>query len=259
MPDQDRYPTAEHARAADAIVSYFSTSPGVETILLTNSCARGTATRDSCLDIAILAPADAPGREALAPAWARFQAADPCVAALRAVGRFSVVHLDVIDGAFRPDPRDLDSGADWFEVELGNYLVYARPLWQPGDHYAHLRARWLPYYGDDLRAERLAAVRSSCLHHLDHIPPYVERGLFFQSFDRLYIAFALFLQGLFIARRTYPIAYNKWIRQQIIDILGMPDLYPELPRLFEIERFESTELVAKARALRALLEAHVTE
>ena len=167
--------------------------------------------------------------------------------------------LDVIDGEFQPGPRELDGGPDWFEVEVGNYLVYAVPLWQRSDHHTRLQACWLPYYDETLRRERLAAVRAACQHHLDHIPPYIARGLYFQSFDRLYTAFHLFLQGLFIARRTYPIAYNKWIQEQVVDILRLPELYQELPHIFEIRQFESGELVDKARALQNLLEAYVVE
>jgi predicted nucleotidyltransferase len=252
-----RYPTPEHERAAAAIVRFFAGRDGVEAVLLTNSCARGRATRDSCLDMVVLVPEGWPGRPALERAWAAYVAADDVFAELRRAGAFSVVHLDLVDGHFAPPERDEDSGPDWFEVELGNYLVYAAPLWQGGDRYARLRAAWLPYYDEALRQERLIAVRRSCEHHLDHIPHYVARGLHFQSFDRLYTSFQLFLQGLFIARRVYPIAYNKWIREQIAEILGLPALYDRLPRLFQIRDLESAELIAKADDLRALLEEYV--
>ena len=83
---------------------------------------------------------------------------------------------------------------------------------------------------------------------------YVERGLYFQSLDRLYNAFREFLQALFIARRTYPIAYNKWIREQVEEILGLPELYAQLPRLFEIQHFESQEIAHKAKDVERMLE-----
>ena len=102
-------------------------------------------------------------------------------------------------------------------------------------------------------------MRRCCAHDLALIPPYVERGLYFQAFARLWAAFRLFLQALFIARRTYPIAYDKWIHEQIVEILGLPDLYERLPHLFEIGRFESAESVAKATDLRRLLDAYVGE
>ncbi len=96
-----------------------------------------------------------------------------------------------------------------------------------------------------------------CFNNLDHIPPYVDRGLYFQSFNRLYDAFGEFLQALFIARRKYPIAYDKWIREQVEEILELPDLYPHLPRLLEIQHFESTQIAAKAEDLRGLVKQYV--
>ena len=87
-----------------------------------------------------------------------------------------------------------------------------------------------------------------------HSAVYRARGLYFQSFDRLYNAYQEFLQALFIARRTYPIAYNKWIREQIEEILGLPELYAQLSHLFEIKRFESAELAEKALEVERLLE-----
>lgn len=53
--------------------------------------------------------------------------------------------------------------------------------------------------------------------------------------------------------RTYPIAYDKWIREQVEKILGMPKLYRQLLRLFEIERFEGSEIACKAEDLGRLL------
>jgi hypothetical protein len=87
----------------------------------------------------------------------------------------------------------------------------------------------------------------------------VERGLYFQSFRRLYNAFGEFLQALFIARRVYPIAYDKWICEQIEEILGLPELYRQLPALLEIPHFESREHAVKAETLRRLLHEYTDE
>ena len=70
----------------------------------------------------------------------------------------------------------------------------------------------------------------------------MERGLYFQAFDRLYKALREFLQGLFIARRTYALAYNKWIRMQVVEWLGLPELYAELTPILEISRLESDQI-----------------
>ncbi len=250
------FPTPEHERVAEAVVAFFAARPESDAVLLVNSCARGQATPDSCLDVAVLIP------EGMEPApieaaWALHEAADPDVAALRAVGAFSVVHLDVLDGRFGPDPHPADEYPDDFEIAVGNALAYSAPLWERGDRLEQLRRDWLPYYDEDLRRERLADARWCCAHFLDHIPPYVARGLYFQALARLWAAFRIFLQALCIARRTYPIAYDKWIREQVVEILGLPELYARLPGLFEIGRLESDELVGKARDLRELLNAYV--
>ncbi len=181
------------------------------------------------------------------------------MAALAKVGAYSHVDLDLHDGRFSPTPRGPTSGPDNFELEIGNIVAYSHPLLEQDDHYQRLREQWLPYYSDDLRRERLAAVRRFCLNNLDHIRLYVCRGLYFQSFHRLYDAFREFLQGLFIAQRRYPIAYDKWIKTQVVDLLGMPDLYEQLPRLLEIGRFEGDEIAERAEALRALAGEHVVD
>jgi hypothetical protein len=62
------------------------------------------------------------------------------------------------------------------------------------------------------------------------------------------------LQALFIARRTYPIAYNKWAREQLVDILQLPDLYRQITHLFEITHFESGQIQEKAHTVERLLE-----
>ena len=258
MPSTPSYPTQEHERAAAAIVTFFAARDETDTILLVNSCARGKATRDSCLDIKVLVPEGTDTSE-LDAIWQRHWACDPVFGALRGAGAFSVVHLDIEDGSFDLLPHPEDEYPDFFEVRIGNSLVYSAPLWERDDRLTRLRQRWLPYYKEDLRRERLAAVRWCCQHYLAHIPPYVERGLYFQSFARLWAAFQMFLQALFIAHRTYPIAYDKWIHEQIVEILGLPELYEHLPPLFEIGRFESTDLVGKAQDLQRLLDTFLEE
>ncbi len=72
-------------------------------------------------------------------------------------------------------------------------------------------------------------------------------------------AFQEFLQGVFIARRVYPIAYNKWLREQVEGWLGQPDLYPELPSILEVRRLEGPEVVEKGERLRRLLDRWTVE
>ena len=205
------YPTPEHQTAADVIVDFFASNYKIDSVLLVNSCARGKATRDSCLDIVVLAKPDS-SRSPLSVMesdWGIFEKSNRAIQALYQVGKHSVVHPGFTDGVFIPLGRDEAAGPDDFEVEVGNFLAYSIPLWQGSDYLSELKQKWLPYYSDELRQQRLDMVRWHCLNNLHHIPLYIERGLYFQSLDRLYNAYREFLQALFIARRTYPIAYNK--------------------------------------------------
>lgn len=256
MKLQPTYPTPQHATAAEKITHFFSTNYNIDAVLLVNSCARGKASRDSCLDINVLAKPESLRSQlnTLEADWARFEESDPTIQALKVAGKYSVVHLDFLDGVFTPYEQDEAAGPDNFELGVGNFLAYGVPLWQGSDYLSELKAQWLPYYNDNLRAQRLTKVRWFCLNNLHYVPLYIERGLYFQSFDRLYNAYQEFLQALFIARRTYPIAYNKWIREQVEEILGEPALYDQLTHLFEIKHFESAEITEKANEVESLLE-----
>jgi predicted nucleotidyltransferase len=253
---QAKYPTPEHQAAAETIVKFFSAKFELEAVLLVNSCARGKATRDSCLDIVVLARPEILRVQlaAIESAWEEFEQTDASIAAMKQVGKYSVVHPDFIDGVFAPRERNESGGPDSFELEIGNFLAYSVPLWQGGKYYAQLKQKWLPYYDEELRQERLHMVRQYCLNNLHHIPLFIERGLYFQSFDRLYNAYREFLQAFFIAHRTYPIAYDKWIHEQLVEILALPALYTQVCSLFEIRQFASTEIVDKAQLLEHLLE-----
>jgi predicted nucleotidyltransferase len=261
MDDRATYPSPEHQQAAQAIVEFFSTNYPVEAVLLVNSCARGKATRDSCLDMLVLARPEIlnPHLGTWEKEWEEFNRTHAAIQSLERVGRYSQVHLDFSDGVFVPWEQDEVAGPDSFEVEIGNFLVYSLPLWQGSDYLTRVKEQWLPYYAEPLRRQRLTRVRFFCLNNLHHIPLYLDRGLYFQCFDRLYNAYQEFLQALFISRRTYPIAYNKWIQEQIVDILGLPDLHGQLARILEIHHFESREILDKAQEVEQLLEKYAPE
>ena len=251
----NRYPTPEHQHAAETIVEFFTAIREIETVCLTCSCARGKASRDSCLDILVLGRPEtmSTAQADIQKAWDEFYTTAPVFQKLAVVGRYAHVDLEFSDGCFAPTEHSWVGGPDEFELIIGNYLVYSVPLYQRGNYLNELKARWLPYYDEALRHDRLSMVRKYCLNNLDHIPLYIARGLHFQCFNRFYDAFREFLQALFIARRIYPIAYDKWIQEQIVEILGLPKLYERLLRLFEIRNFESHEILDKANTLRNLL------
>lgn len=250
MPE---YPTDAHARAADEITRFFAARPEIDAVLLVNSCARGLATPDSCLDLLVL------GDPALEPAWEAFAAESDAVAELARTGRWAEVHLDVDRCDFEPEPFSGGTfdAFDWLELRVGNAVAYSQPLFERGDRYRRLRERWLPFYGESLRAERLPAACRFVDGRLDRIPWYVERGLWFQALDSLHWAVRGFLRALHVERRVYPISYDKWIEEQVAGNLGLPELYERLPGLFEIAELRSDELVRKASALRALTDAYL--
>jgi len=188
-------------------------------------------------------------------AWQAFAAGSSAIAELIAAGRWSDVHLDITDGVFEVQP--IDHEIDWLEVEVGNLLAYSVPLFERGDRLGELRREWLPFYADELRSERLRAATETCLGYLDRIPWFLDRQLWFQALSRLHGAFSWFLLGLHVKHRTYPTAYDKWIREQIVDNLALPKLYERLPPLLEIERLESRELQGKANDLRDLLQTYL--
>jgi hypothetical protein len=249
------YPTPIHQQAAESIVEFFSARGQVNAVVLVNSCARGTATPESDLDMAILVNAalDNSQRGLLERQWLDYYASHPIFTALK-TGRFSGVHLDLFDGHWTPEVWDEGGGPDAFEIEIGNRVAYGVPLWERSGAFAALRSVWLPYYSADLQQKRLQMVRQSCQLNISRLQFYVRRGLYFQAFDRLYHAFQEFLQAVFIARRVYPIAYNKWIREQIVDWLGLAALYAQLPPVLEIGHLESDEMVRKGDYLLQLLD-----
>ena len=96
-------------------------------------------------------------------------------------------------------------------------------------------------------------VRNACLYDLEHVPFFVERTLYFHAFDRLYKAFRQFLQLLFIKHQQYPIAYNKWIYDQVAGRLGLDDLYLQLLSILAFNNLDDDTMNEKAQALRQLI------
>lgn len=249
------FPTELHQKATRQIELFFLEQPGIDTILLVNSLARGKATPQSDIDMAILMSRSATVTETkrLERNWSEFLNFDSILKQFRNSGKFAEIHLDIIDGLFEPGIWEKGGSTDFFEVEIGNRLVYSAPLGAKGEHFQNLQTKWLPYYDSKLQKQRFDLSKSACLYELEHIPVFIDRSLYFQAFDRLYMAFQKFLQTLFIKHKTYPIAYNKWIKEQVVDILNLPELYEELPNIISVKKLESIELNDKAIRLAQLL------
>lgn len=255
MTSSVEFPTNLHRSVADTIMEYFLNIPTVDAVLLVNSCARGLAVPESDLDVAILVQPTTSQNEIkkMEAAWLSHSANTPAILEFRQSSPFAHVHLDVIDGKYTPGIIERGEPIDYFEVEIGNQICYSAPLSNSGAYFKELRQQWLPYYDDNLRLTRLSAVQDACNNDLDHIPFLIKRELYFHALYVLTEAFRKYLQAIFIAHKKYPIAYNKWIREQIVKWLGNPGLYPKLLPILSISNIASNEINEKAIILRELL------
>ncbi|HLC33112.1 MAG TPA: hypothetical protein VJJ82_04765 [Candidatus Nanoarchaeia archaeon] len=250
------YPTIQHENAAKRLVEIFSKEKNVMSILLACSCARGKASKDSCLDVYIIVKTKADIKK-IQQKVKNVSKKDRIFIELSEVGKYSHLDLDVIDGKIELTQRSWTSGPDEYELAIGNLFFYSVVLFDKNGYFKKLQKGYIPYYDEDFRKKKLEEVKKYMFNNLDHIPLYVERGLYFQAFKRLYDATREFLQALFIKNKTYPIAYDKWIKEQLVEILKKPKLYREFVNLYEIKRLESRELIEKADKLRKLITEHL--
>lgn len=258
MQNSPSFPTPRHAAVAKLVTQFFKDLPATDTILVVNSCARGQATEDSDLDFAVLLKEGESTKCAeLEQQWLEFLHEQPAYEAFKDFGPHAHVHLDVIDGQFKWSPWDEGGGPDFFEVEIGNRIAHSAPLGKVGAHFKALKMQWLPYYDEETRLHRLDMVVQSCLYHIDHAVTYARRELNFHAFDLLYRAMQEFLQALFISKRVYPLAYNKWIKYQIEDLLGMMAVYVELERWLAFLAMDTNAVVHRAEELKAMLQKYV--
>jgi len=249
------FPTTLHREMAELVNDYFLAVPGVDTVLVVNSCARGQAVPESDLDFAILiSPGMNPGdAKNIEYSWQIYLETQSTFLKYKQSHQYAHLHLDIIDGNYTPGTLERGEPIDYFEVEIGNQICYSTPFDHAGEYFKELQNKWLPYYDEGLRLERLLLSRNACEYDLDHIPFFMKRGLCFQAFDILCKAFQEYLQTLLIAHKTYPIAYNKWIKEQIVFCLNKPELYPKLPLILSVSDIQSNEIVEKAEMLRQLL------
>jgi len=251
MNNIDYYPAIEHENASKKIVEIFKKDKRVMSILLTCSCARGKATRDSCLDIYIIVKKRRMAKD-VNRKFERLYAKVKEFRKLRKVGRYSHIDFSVIDGKIEIKERDWTSGPDNYELEIGNIFIYSVILFDRNNYFKKLKKKYIPYYSEKLRKKRLKEVKKYLFNNLDHIPFYVNRKLYFQAFDRLYKANQEFMQAVFIKKKIYPISFDKWIKEQFVEILKMPKAYKQIVNIIEIKKFESKEIENKAKKLRKL-------
>ena len=249
------FPTKLHQDVAELVRDYFHETNSIDTVLVVNSCARGQAIPESDLDFAILTkPGVSPAkRMSIETSWQSYSETQPTLLQYKQSNQFAHLHLDIIDGNYKPANLGKGEPIDYFEIEIGNQICYAVPMHSAGPYFKELQNKWLPYYNEELRLQRLTMSRNACEYDLEHIPLFVKRGLYFQAFDILCKAFQEYLQTLFIANKIYPIAYNKWIKEQVVKWLNKPALYPKLSPILSVSNIESNEINDKALMLGELL------
>jgi hypothetical protein len=91
-------------------------------------------------------------------------------------------------------------------------------------------------------------------NYLNHIPPYSQCSLYFQCLKRLHHAFEETFQALFIAARRYPIAYDKWIEEQVSEILGRTEFYTLFVQVVTLPQLDAQILQEKASLLASVLD-----
>jgi len=143
-----KFPTKLHSDAAEIIRDYFLPNPNVDTVLIVNSCARGTAVPESDLDFAILVK---PGTsiteiQNMEKAWQKFNQIQATLLAFKQSSRFSHLHIDIISGTYTPTILEVGVASDYFEIEIGNHICYSVPMNNAGPYFQNLQKIWLPYY-----------------------------------------------------------------------------------------------------------------
>jgi len=166
------FPTKLHHDAAELIKNYFLAIPNVDTVLVVNSCARGQAVPESDLDFAILvAPGTKPDEKRnIEDSWQIHSETHQTIIKYKQSSQFAHLHLDIIDGNYVPMNIKNGEPIDYFEIEIGNQICYSAPMHNPGSYFQMLQSKWLPYYNEALRLQRLQMIKDACNYDLDHIP-----------------------------------------------------------------------------------------
>ncbi len=149
------FPTKLHQDAAGEVREYFKNVPETDTVLVVNSCARGQGVPESDLDFAILMSPEtnAAQRDFIHTAWLTFSESQPAIVKYKQSNRYAHLHLDIIDGNYKPAILEPGEPGDSFEIEIGNQIVYSAPMNDAGPYFQELRQKWLPYYDEALRSD----------------------------------------------------------------------------------------------------------
>jgi hypothetical protein len=62
------------------------------------------------------------------------------------------------------------------------------------------------------------------------------------------------MAALFIATRRYPIAYDKWVEEQVSEILGQPELYTLFVQVVTLPQLDAQTVQERAALLSIVLD-----
>lgn len=254
-----KFPTNSHEQAFEKTVNFFKKKKEVSAITLVGSVLRGHGSYDADIDIDIFVSHKKIEKK-LTDEFTPHK--HKIVEQLRQrgdTGKFFDIgfHVLTLPDDLKVTPRTWTSGPDMFEVNIAHYFVYCDVVFEQNKLYADTRKKYVPYHDELLRQQRLDDTVKYCLNNIDHIEPYVKRGLYIHALKRMRHATEEFIQALFISRRIYPIDYDKWVKYELEKILKMPQLYHKLIPLYGLCDLESNELITKGRKLKKLLEFHI--
>jgi hypothetical protein len=260
------FPNENYRDVLRKMVDFFEVLPGVFAVVLTGSLARGKAVEGSCIDLCVFVNKGeyekfASGLDARARAYSRM-GGGVCYYADDIEGgiEFGEIRVDLnfADGKFRSGRMPYDMVRDEFETTIGNLLVYCVPLFQTGNKFQLLRSKYLPFYGDALRQDRLDGTNSEFHYKTWKTRWLASRGEYFSAFETLLETERIFIQHVFIKERKYPIDYAKWLKEQCATILAMPELYPKLAHVVDGIKLNKNEIMKKTALLEQLMQQYGT-
>lgn len=262
MHEKIHFPDESYRDVLEKMTDYFEAFPGVFAVVLTGSLARSKAVKGSCIDLCVFLGKKqfeklGLGLKAREKAYSRL-GGEICYYTGEVEGgvEFGDVRVDMnfTDGKFRVGHMSFDIVRDEFETTIGNLLVYCVPMFQKGNRYQRLRSRYIPFYSDSLRKERLDGTNREFCYKTWKTRWLAERGEYLSALDTLLEAQRIFLQHLFIKERKYPIDYVKWLKEQCETILDMPELYPKLTRVVEGIKLNKEGIAEKVALLEQVMQ-----
>jgi hypothetical protein len=236
------FPTEKQRAISERVVSRLAADPEVEAVALTASLALGYGDPVSDLDMVVYARP--PNLEAVR---------ERCLEINERYDRDEDfwVDIEVSSGDFAPGVMGWCE-VDEFELEVGNFVAHAVPVFDRNGMFAELQGQWLPYYDEELARMREKRWARLTTNHCVQGMKSVRRDFALDALDRLHMGVRSFVAAMFVARRVYPVDYLKRVDRHLRVLLGEPELGAELRSLFDFGPLEPLRVEQSFRRLDAL-------